>query len=216
MLGRQTNPVVAAFVSLSLTIGAAFSEEIFFRGFCYQILQVATNSPIIALIGSSTLFGLAHYPVNTANALLEAILGVCFGLSYQISGNNILVPIVMHIVYDFLTIFIAWLWCIDKLKNMAESEEKQLRNMSSFSADDFDEIVTSAFNTLDMDKDGFIDQNELQTGLRLMRIDSIPIWKTLPNALDQLKATLSGRRICYERFKEILAEGREDLNDLMK
>lgn len=44
-----------------------------------------------------------------ANAFIEAILGGMFAFSYVYSGNNIAVPIAIHGLYDFGTIFFTWL-----------------------------------------------------------------------------------------------------------
>lgn len=44
-----------------------------------------------------------------ANALVESVLGGMFAFSYIYSGYNIAVPIAIHGLYDFGTIFITWL-----------------------------------------------------------------------------------------------------------
>ena len=49
-------------------------------------------------------------PATGANAFIEAILGGMFAFSYVYSGNNIAVPIAIHGLYDFGTIFLTWLF----------------------------------------------------------------------------------------------------------
>ena len=42
---------------------------------------------------------LAHAPLDYPNVILESILGGAFGAAYILSGFNISVPIIMHLIY---------------------------------------------------------------------------------------------------------------------
>lgn len=75
LLGYATPPIVALFVSFVLSLCAGYSEELFFRGFVYSNILASSNVPI-ALIGSSVIFGIAHFPfVFSSQAIWEAVLG---------------------------------------------------------------------------------------------------------------------------------------------
>ena len=81
LLGYATPPIVALFTSFILSICAGYSEELFFRGFVYSNILNASDVST-ALIGSSIIFGLAHFPfVFGAQALWEAILGSISAIS---------------------------------------------------------------------------------------------------------------------------------------
>ena len=70
---------------------AGFSEELLFRG----VLQ-----PLLGLIWSNVLFGLAH-AVTVSYAVLAGLIGGYLGWMLSASGN-LLAPIIAHALYDFL------------------------------------------------------------------------------------------------------------------
>ena len=61
LLGRSTSPITAGLVALLVSATAAFSEELFFRGFLYNFIEQSLGTSI-AFVSSSGLFGLAHFP----------------------------------------------------------------------------------------------------------------------------------------------------------
>lgn len=110
LLGRDTDVATGFLLSTIISLGAGFTEEVFFRGALFQAVLHSTNgSDFIALIVSSFIFGLAHYPVYGQNALLETFLGGIFCIAYICSDYNLAVPIVAHSIYDNATIFLTWL-----------------------------------------------------------------------------------------------------------
>ena len=136
LLGYATPPIVALFTSFILSICAGYSEEVFFRGFVYSNILNASNVPI-ALLGSSLIFGLAHFPfVFGAQAIWESVLGITqtlnemrrvyliiislgayFGFVFWFSGYNLAIPIVAHAFYDCFTVFASWLYSSIELNN---------------------------------------------------------------------------------------------------
>jgi membrane protease YdiL (CAAX protease family) len=90
-----------------VAILAGFGEEGLVRG----LLQgwLAENlSPATGLVAASTLFGLLHF-VTPAYALLAGLLGLYLGILYLATGN-IVVPIVVHALYDFLALLYLVRW----------------------------------------------------------------------------------------------------------
>ncbi len=88
-----------------ICILAGLGEEMLFRG----LVQTAVAGWIggqagtwIALAIASILFGLLHRITNTY-AVLAALIGLYLGWLWLITGN-LLVPIVVHAVYDFLAL----------------------------------------------------------------------------------------------------------------
>lgn len=79
--------------AFGIAIGAAVSEEVFFRGF----LQ-----PRIGLWGQAILFGLAHLSyVNVLEVVVTFILALLFGLLYRRTGN-LWAPIAAHFLFNLL------------------------------------------------------------------------------------------------------------------
>ncbi len=84
---------------------AGVSEELLFRGVMQPWLE--TSWGITAgLIGSNIVFGLVH-AVTPLYALLATLVGIYLGLSLDYGGErNLLTPIIIHTLYDFLA-FVA-------------------------------------------------------------------------------------------------------------
>lgn len=85
-----------------IALFAGFGEEMLFRG----VLQVALASPfppdvgpVIGLLAASLLFGLLHW-LTLTYAILAALIGLYLGGVWMVTGN-LLVPTVVHAVYDF-------------------------------------------------------------------------------------------------------------------
>lgn len=87
----------------AISILAGLGEEIFFRGFIQDLLADYTSGPI-ALVVASIFFGVVHW-VTPLYALLAGILGLYLGGLY-IMTDNLLVPIVIHALYDFVLLMI--------------------------------------------------------------------------------------------------------------
>jgi len=84
--------------ALIVSILAGVGEELFFRGVLL---------PYTGVIISSILFSLAHFLVETKKYLFLASvyagIGILFGILLELT-NTLWVPIIFHILYDFLAI----------------------------------------------------------------------------------------------------------------
>ncbi len=86
---------------------AGISEEILFRGVLQPWLESAWGITA-GLIGSNVIFGLVH-AVTPLYAVLATVVGIYLGLALDIGGDrNLLIPIIIHGLYDFLA-FLALL-----------------------------------------------------------------------------------------------------------
>lgn len=174
VFGAKRNLLSVFFWSLVLAFNAGFFEEILFRGVIQQwLLNNIGALPALGL--SSVLFGLAHSPVPGASSFTEACYGANFGLLYMMSGGNLLVPIIAHVVYDLLTFLEVHQRATAQLEvNMSDlSPEKQVekRNVGNVVrqfnlSQKFVDMSYAVFKQLDLDQNGVIDQKELQLGLR--------------------------------------------------
>jgi membrane protease YdiL (CAAX protease family) len=77
-----------------------FGEEMLFRGFLLNSLagffQHTTARWALALIGSSLIFGLAHFSWGIAGIIETTIMGLVLGFIYLRTGRNMWVTIIAH------------------------------------------------------------------------------------------------------------------------
>lgn len=79
--------------AFGISVGAAISEEVFFRGF----LQ-----PRIGLWGQAVFFSLAHLSyVNVLEVVVTFVLALIFGLIYKRTGN-LAAPIAAHFLFNMI------------------------------------------------------------------------------------------------------------------
>lgn len=90
---------------LILAAIAGFSEEVLFRGVIQPWMEGAWGI-VAGLIGSNILFGLVH-AITPLYAVLAMVVGIYLSLAMDYGdGRNLLIPIVIHGLYDFMA-FIA-------------------------------------------------------------------------------------------------------------
>lgn len=80
---------------------AGLGEEVLFRGFVQPALA-STVPPLVALLIASVLFGLAHFVTRTY-AAFATLFGIYLG-GLMLFLDNLLVPIVVHALYDFIVL----------------------------------------------------------------------------------------------------------------
>jgi len=86
---------------LAVSVLAGVGEEALFRG----VIQGGLTGPLplwIAIAIASLVFGLVHL-VTPAYAVLATLIGIYLGVVWSWTGN-ILVPITVHALYDFLAL----------------------------------------------------------------------------------------------------------------
>lgn len=89
--------------------GAAICEEIVFRAFLIGRLEAAFGgasrfATASAVVLSSALFGLAHTYQGPTGVLITGVLGLIFASVYAYGGRNLWLNIVVHGVYDTLSL----------------------------------------------------------------------------------------------------------------
>ena len=99
------NPIYGNLPLLILYLVAAwttigFGEEMLFRGFLLNSLagffRHTTARWALALIGSSLIFGLAHFSWGIAGIIETTIMGLVLGFIYLRTGHNLWVTIIAH------------------------------------------------------------------------------------------------------------------------
>jgi hypothetical protein len=81
--------------------------------------------------------------MNKTNPIIDFFIGVTYMLSFWLSGFNIVVPVLVHTIYEFISTSFTWLIASNSLKNRIASEEKKLdevRDMTDSSDSDFTEV----------------------------------------------------------------------------
>ncbi len=92
-------PLLILYLTAAWTI-ITFGEEMIFRAFLTNGLAALFPGRkaqwSLALIGSSIIFGLAHFSWGLAGVLETTVLGLVFGSAYLLSGRNLWVTIIAH------------------------------------------------------------------------------------------------------------------------
>jgi hypothetical protein len=102
LLSRLT---VADYALIALLAG--IGEEGVFRGILQEGLSWKLPMPV-AVAAASAVFGMLHF-ITPAYALLAGIMGAYLGALYVLSGN-LLVPITVHALYDFIALLYLLRW----------------------------------------------------------------------------------------------------------
>jgi membrane protease YdiL (CAAX protease family) len=99
------------FISLSWLLGA-FGEEICFRGFLMNRLATLfghdKSAWVVSLLLSSILFGWGHTEQGITGWIQEGLSGLLLGISFLLSGKNLVVPIVAHGVSNTLAFILIY------------------------------------------------------------------------------------------------------------
>ena len=85
----------------AIAMAAGVGEEMLFRGLVQQAVS-DHYGPGVGLAVASLLFGLVH-PITRTYAVLAALIGCYLGLVWLATGN-LLVPILVHGLYDFFAL----------------------------------------------------------------------------------------------------------------
>ena len=189
MLGKNPNVVVALFTAFIVSIGAAASEEVFFRGLVQNLFNQIIPAPA-SLLFTSVIFGIAHLPLNNINFILETILGGAFGLLYITSGYNLAVPVIAHVVYDFTTLLGSWIWGRNEIQRRIQQQNEQVQNIFKLSKEEFDKLSYAYFKALDLNNDGYISKDEFTVSYMMKPVDRMPLWSQWPAAYDEFKYKL--------------------------
>jgi membrane protease YdiL (CAAX protease family) len=92
-------PLLLLYVAAAWTT-IAFGEEMVYRAFLTnglaRLFQGSRARWMFALIGSSFIFGLAHFSWGLAGIVETTLMGFVFGFAYLRSGQNLWVPIIAH------------------------------------------------------------------------------------------------------------------------
>jgi membrane protease YdiL (CAAX protease family) len=98
--------LVEALAFSALAITASVCEEFLYRGFVFAVLYLASGSVLIAIFGSSVLFGLAHFYQGPRGLITTFVLGLIFAATRFWIGN--LVPVIAaHLAVDLLAGYVA-------------------------------------------------------------------------------------------------------------
>ncbi len=85
---------------------AGISEEILFRGFFQPWLELKWGY-LGGLLGSNLIFGLLHW-ITPMYALLAGLIGIYLGQMLDVSeSRNLLIPIFIHALYDYLAFLVV-------------------------------------------------------------------------------------------------------------
>ncbi len=94
---------VKVFTMISIVFLGPYVEEVVFRKNIFEIGKYYKMNTILVLIISALLFGLVHviFTFDFISLPLYFLGGIVYGLTYM-KSNNILVPIMVHVVVNSL------------------------------------------------------------------------------------------------------------------
>jgi len=102
-----------ALIALLIVWGFAVGEEIGYRGYLLtrtaDIGRRSTAAYWMAVLASSTLFGVGHWYKGPAGVIDSAIAGLLLGSAYMITGRNIWTSILAHGLIDTFAIVVTYL-----------------------------------------------------------------------------------------------------------
>ncbi len=106
-----SNPLNVIIYYLPLTIGAPIFEELLYRRTIIPMLEKRGMAPFTAILTSSIVFAIAHFPNDLINGNLYGGIMHCLGVFYisislgivYIITRNILFPIIIHSFINFLS-----------------------------------------------------------------------------------------------------------------
>jgi membrane protease YdiL (CAAX protease family) len=98
------NPRRLVFLVLYMLVGAAFCEELVFRGYLFERLGKLLGTTVLGQIAVVTLstafFGALHYQQGVSGIENASISGLLAAMVYGCSGRRLWTVIVMHATFD--------------------------------------------------------------------------------------------------------------------
>ena len=89
---------------LGVYIVSSFGEEVVYRGFLInritELKPDGRHMRVIALLGSSVLFGLAHWGWGLAGVVQTGFMGLGLGIAYLLVGRNLWINVLAHVYMD--------------------------------------------------------------------------------------------------------------------
>lgn len=94
----RAHPVLLLFTCAT----AGITEEIIFRGYLQQRIELILKSPVAGIVISSVIFGLAHSFYGTIQQVaIPFAIGIIFSI-YYFKYKNIYVLMVFHFLFDYI------------------------------------------------------------------------------------------------------------------
>ena len=101
----RAHPLLLLFTCIT----AGVTEEIIFRGYLQQRIELIFKSPVAGILISSVLFGLAHSFYGTIQQVaIPFAIGIIFSV-YYFKYKNIYVLMVFHFLFDYMQLLFAHL-----------------------------------------------------------------------------------------------------------
>jgi membrane protease YdiL (CAAX protease family) len=111
--------LVEALAFSALAGTASLCEEFLYRGFVFAVLLLTSGSAVIAIVGSSLMFGLAHLYQGRRGLITTCVLGLIFAACRFWVGN--LIPVIAgHLAVDLLAGYVAPHYLHRSIANAAE------------------------------------------------------------------------------------------------
>ena len=98
-------------LAVILVVIVALAEETIFRGYLLLRFKATTQRPTVTVLLSSAIFSIGHGYEGSAGVVTVGVMGAVFATIY-LWRKNLVAPIIMHFLQDFISIVIIPLLAI--------------------------------------------------------------------------------------------------------
>lgn len=130
-------------LSAAIALSTGISEELIFRGYIPTAIESWSHSVPLALVAQAMLFACGHLSTNARpgeNRLvgsLQLFNGLWFGMTYLVTGGDLLPCIIAHILYDCHVLCESWTAINNQmdytekssLRGMPENEQRSIQQL---------------------------------------------------------------------------------------
>ncbi|KAG7346908.1 CAAX protease self-immunity-domain containing protein [Nitzschia inconspicua] len=119
-------------LSAAIALFTGISEELIFRGYIPTAIHSWSHSVPLAMVGQAVLFACGHLSTNARPGenrlvgLLQLFNGLWYGLTYLVTGGDLLPCIISHILYDCHILCETWTTINNQMDYTQESSRKVL------------------------------------------------------------------------------------------
>jgi membrane protease YdiL (CAAX protease family) len=108
---KCSSPGILIFFIIHDFFFIGFIEEFIFRGYFYSRIEKTANSKLIAVVASSLLFGLWHFPngFNIMKVAVTSVIGLIYGFArYKIRDCSVYSLSIAHGLHDMAIIVLSY------------------------------------------------------------------------------------------------------------
>jgi membrane protease YdiL (CAAX protease family) len=161
LFGRRRSPLEpnasassqVMMLSTAIALSTGISEELIFRGYIPTAVESLSHSVPLALIVQAVLFACGHLSSharpgeNRVVGSLQLFNGLWYGLTYLVTGGDLLPCIIGHILYDCHVLCESWTAINNQMDYSQESSQQRLPEGEQLAIERLQEKAGPLLNT---------------------------------------------------------------------